>query len=361
MRGFVVGGNDATVWPNVSDAEYSGANYLDPTSTGFIATDTSNTNMSGRTYVYMAIRRPHKPASEFAATDLFKADFAGSSGIFTGDAGFPVDFVIYTTTTGASNYAYSRITGAGYLVTNTTAAETGSGGLWDSMTNFRFNGSGDYSTWINWLFRRAPGFFDVVAYGGTGSAHNISHNLGVAPELMILRQRDGVGNWLVYSKPTTAQKYSFLHTTQAFVDDSDSPLYFDDTEPTSTTFRVGTGLAVNQNNQNHIAYLFASVDGISKVGSYSGSAADVDVDCGFSAGARFVLIKRADSTSDWYLWDSVRGIAAGNDPYLLLNSTAAEVTNTDYIDPLNAGFTVASTAPAALNTSGGTYVFLAIA
>ena len=65
--------------------------------------------------------------------------------------------------------------------------------------------------------------------------------------------------------------------------------------------------------------------------------------------------------TDWYVWDTARGIVSGNDPYLLLNSTAAEVTNTDYIDPLNAGFTVTSSAPAALNASGGTYLFLAIA
>ncbi|NBQ50080.1 MAG: hypothetical protein EBU35_05495, partial [Marivivens sp.] len=64
---------------------------------------------------------------------------------------------------------------------------------------------------------------------------------------------------------------------------------------------------------------------------------------------------------DWYVYDSTRGIVGGNDPYLLINSTAAEVTNTDYIDPLNSGFTVTSSAPAGLNASGGTYIFLAIA
>jgi hypothetical protein len=99
------------------------------------------------------------------------------------------------------------------------------------------------------------------------------------------------------------------------------------------------------------------------VGSYTGTGADLNVDCGFSAGARFILIKRTDpgSTGDWYVWDSARGISAGNDPYLLLNSTAAENTSTDYIDPLASGFTVTSSAPAALNASGGTYIFLAIA
>ena len=79
------------------------------------------------------------------------------------------------------------------------------------------------------------------------------------------------------------------------------------------------------------------------------------------------MIKRSDisdgvsNAGDWYVWDSVRGIVAGNDPYLLLNSSAAEVTNTDYIDPLSSGFTVTSSAPNSLNKSGGSYIFLAIA
>jgi hypothetical protein len=69
------------------------------------------------------------------------------------------------------------------------------------------------------------------------------------------------------------------------------------------------------------------------------------------------MIKRTDTTGDWYVWDSARGIIAGNDPYLLLNSTAAEVTNTDYIDPLASGFEISSTAPAAINASGETLSF----
>lgn len=72
------------------------------------------------------------------------------------------------------------------------------------------------------------------------------------------------------------------------------------------------------------------------------------------------MIKRTDDVGDWYYWDSTRGIVAGNDPYLLLNSTAAEVTSTDYVDTSAAGFELTSTAPAAINASGGSFVFLAI-
>jgi hypothetical protein len=73
------------------------------------------------------------------------------------------------------------------------------------------------------------------------------------------------------------------------------------------------------------------------------------------------MIKRTDSTGDWYVWDTARGISSSNDPYLLLNSSAAEVTGTDYIDPLSSGFEISSSAPAAINASGGTYIYLSVA
>jgi len=134
------------------------------------------------------------------------------------------------------------------------------------------------------------------------------------------------------------------------------------TYPTSTVFSIGTAGGSNANTYLYVAYLFATCAGVSKVGSYSGNTGvTVTVPCGFTGGVRFVLIKRTDSTGDWYVWDSARGIVAGNDPYLLLNSTAAEVTGTDYVDTYSAGFEVTTTAPAALNATGGTYIFLAIA
>jgi hypothetical protein len=130
----------------------------------------------------------------------------------------------------------------------------------------------------------------------------------------------------------------------------------------STSFTLSTIYIGNEAGAPIITYLFASAPNVSKVGTYTGTGSDVNVDCGFSSGARFVYVQRADATGTGkYIWDSVRGIVAGNDPYLLLNSTAAEVTNTDYIDPLASGFTVTSSRQRLLNASGGTYIFLAIA
>jgi hypothetical protein len=213
---------------------------------------------------------------------------------------------------------------------------------------------------FHWMFKRAPGFFDVVAYTGTSVAHTEAHNLGVAPELMIVKNRtngNGNQNWQVYSSTLGASARLQLNSTDPVFTGT---FIWNHTAPTSSVFSLSTSAFVNGGSDTYVAYLFASLPGISKVSSYTGTGADLNVDCGFSAGARFILIKRTDGTGDWYVWDSLRGIVAGNDPYLLLNSTAAEVTSTDYIDPLSSGFTVTSSAPAALNASGGTYIFLAI-
>jgi hypothetical protein len=209
---------------------------------------------------------------------------------------------------------------------------------------------------IAWMFKRATGFFDVVAYSGSGSApQNVTHNLTVTPELMIVKYRDGSTNWYVYHSALGNTKAGYLDSNTV---PNTSAVFWNNTSPTATQFTLGS---FPSGSGNYIAYLFATLAGVSKVGSYTGTAADLNVDCGFSAGARFILIKRTDSTGDWYVWDSVRGIVAGNDPYILLNSTAAEVTNTDYVDPLSSGFTVTSSASSTVNVSSGTYIFLAIA
>jgi hypothetical protein len=136
---------------------------------------------------------------------------------------------------------------------------------------------------------------------------------------------------------------------------------WNDTAPTSSVFTVGTSSNANGSGYTLIAYLFASCPGVSKCFSYTGTGTTLQIDCGFASGARLVIIKRTDSTGSWYVWDTARGIISGNDPYLLLNSTAAEVTGTDYIDPYSAGFEISSSAPAEINASGGSYIGLAIA
>jgi len=249
-----------------------------------------------------------------------------------------------------------------YLITSSTGVEALAAytRYWDN-TGFEISSGLGGGNSVYWNFRRAPGFFDVVCYTGTGSTPlTVNHNLGVPPEIVLVKRRTGgTGGWYMYAAPWGNDGSGVLNSTSAF---STGQTHWNNTNPTSTYFQIGTtSTAFNGSGSTYVAYLFATLPGISKVGSYTGTGTTLQVNCGFTSGARFVLIKRTDSTGDWYVWDTARGIVAGNDPYLLLNSTAAEVTGTDYVDTYSAGFEISSTAPAAINANGGSFVFLAIA
>jgi hypothetical protein len=206
--------------------------------------------------------------------------------------------------------------------------------------------------------RRAPKFLEICSYTGNGANRTISHGLGVAPNLWIVKQRSTTGSWMVGASVALANtEYLVLEGTAA---KATAATAWNSTSPTSSVFSLGTHADTNTNTGEYTAFLFATLTGVSKVGTYTGNATTNQIDCGFSAGARFVMIKRVDSTGDWYIWDTARGIVAGNDQYFLSNSDAAEVTNTDYIDAYSAGFELSSTAPAAINANSGTFLYLAI-
>jgi hypothetical protein len=203
-----------------------------------------------------------------------------------------------------------------------------------------------------------------VCYTGDGLAGKvITHNLGVVPELMIFKCRTESTEWQTHLNVSGYSGKTIRINTTAAALGTTLPQDGYYAAPTSTTMTITDdgGLKVNGSGRNYVAYLFASCPGVSKIGSYTGTGTTKQIDCGFTGGARFVLIKRTDSTGDWYVWDTARGIVAGNDPYYLLNSDAVQVTNTDYIDTYSAGFEISSTAPAAINANGGTFIFLAIA
>jgi hypothetical protein len=373
MRGLSaagIGPND--LFPNLTSAEsVEDTDKINLTSTGFTF-NSSRFNGNG-TYLYIAIRRPHKPASEFAATDLFdpvvgqtsgKPNFFSSTGV--------VDALFRTLKTSDPGYPIlaSRLTSPNYLITSSTAAEVT---FPTPTTKFHFamndgwgdNIGGTSTNVFVHMLRRAPGFFDVVGYAGVGGGQTINHGLGAVPEMIVIKNRTQpvVEPWTVGHHGLNGGSNPWEYWVQLNDVNAEQDLTssFADFQPTTTQFKVGNDRRVDFNGNNFIAYLFATVSGISKVGSYTGTGSDVNVNCGFTSGARFVLVKRADSTGGWYLWDSANGITAGNDPYILLNSTAGQTTGTDYIDPLSSGFTITSTAPAALNASGGNYIFLAIA
>ena len=367
MRGMFVTGNGRHLAPNTTAAEGS-ATWVEPTATGFIA---RSGQFNTASHIYIAIRRgPMKTPT--SGTSVFKAvSRAGTSANATiTSVGFPPDLLVGKETVnnwGYGNLWFNKLAGPGKnLRSQSTAAEdstTDALKTFDqdgvSLGNDATNGgliNGSGSTYINWLFRRAPGFFDVVCYTGTGSATTVSHNLGVAPEFMIVKRRSTAEEWAVYAGEPT--KYLALNSTAAF---GTGTRFWNDTAPTNSVFTVGDGTWVNTSSATYVAYLFASVSGVSKVGTYTGNGSSQTINCNFTNGARFILIKRTDSTGEWYVWDTVQGIVSGNDPYLRWNSSGGQVTGWDSIDPDNSGFVVNQDAQTGINASSATYIYLAIA
>ena len=361
MRGMTASDTLRILEAQSSSAEY-GSSGIKINATGF-----ESTGFGGANVIYMAIRRPMKVPT--TGTEVFSPNYQNVS---TGTAittNFPPDLQLYRSTAQVANegVVVDRLRGVNttttanstpWLDTTTTAAEATASSVTRNWGNTGFEMPGFVATIpsVFYSFSRRPGFMDVVCYTGTGSTRTVAHNLGVAPELMIVKRRDTAANWICYNSPKGATEYLLLNSNQ----ESFVGTFWNDTTPTSTVFSLGTGTPVNASGGTFVAYLFATCAGVSKVGSYTGTGTTQVINCGFTTGSRFVLIKRTDSTGDWYVWDTARGIISGNDPYLLLNSTAAEVTNTDYIDPVSSGFELSSTAPAAINASGGTFIFLAV-
>jgi hypothetical protein len=351
---------------NLSNAEAATGTQVNPTATGFEDTLWGGWGASN-TYIYIAIRRgPMRVPS--TGTSVFKpVTYTGSSGnqSITG-VGFPPDLFLSNWRANTKGNFEDRLRGRGqYLQSTETAAEASNA---TNIVSYDMSGitlgvnnlnNKDGASFIGYFYQRAPSFFDEVCFNGpTSGSTTQTHNLSVVPELMIVRPRSIGSYWYVYSSLLGISKYLSLNLDDAQANSTN----FWVTAPTNTAFtcsvdNMGSSGAIRP----HVAYLFATCAGVSKVGSYTGTGTTQTINCGFTAGARFVLIKRTDSTGDWYVWDSARGIVAGNDPYLLLNSTAAEVTSTDYIDTASTGFEISSTAPAAINASGGSYIFLAIA
>jgi hypothetical protein len=334
-----------------------------PTATGF---EFEGQLSASANYIYIAIRRGPMAVPE-DATDVFDVTFDGATDgkkpYIRSDTGV-VDLIIANSRTGTTYHRpVTRLTSGRYLQTTSSAAEVTQAGWEFDFQNgvYDLAGSSVNTNGISWMWKRAPNFCDVVAYKGNGvtdGSHKISHNLGVVPEMMWVKGRDVAYPWVIYHKDLTSSQYSLYFDAAA-----QAQTYQFNVDPISTEFTVASNY-VNNASYNYIAYLFASLDGVSKVGSYTGNGSTLSVDCGFSSGPRFVLIKRTDSNGHWCVYDSERGITSTTSPVLRLNNTDAENSSYDDVDitPSGNGFIVdAINGGSVINASGGTYIFYAIA
>jgi len=362
MRGVLIDGDypcNNLYW-NKADAEELAGSF-GFFANGFTAAQSSNTNGNGVTFIYMAIRRGGMQTPS-TPSDVFHVQSQDDGSTYS--VGFPTDLVLINKTGGSSNNTYvgTRLTGdSKFLKTAEDSAQASSGGLFDfDLQNSFDQGASTSSSWVGYHWARARGFCDVVAYTGTGSATTIAHNLGAVPEMMWFKRRNTADIWTVYHAALGEGKRVKLHTTDAAEDDTAS---FNNTAPTSSVFSIGTVNQINASGSTYLAFLFATVAGVSKVGSYTGDGStSKNIDCGFTNGAKFVLIRRTDDGGGWIVFDAERGLStAAADPFLYLDSTGAQSQNVAFdLDPNSSGFTLGGDA-GYINASGGTYIFYAIA
>jgi hypothetical protein len=349
------GSQHGIIYPNLANGE-ADAEQIWINEKGF-----STKGMTAGDYSYMAIRRgPLFPPTD--ATDVFSIDTYNTSTLSSIDPSFTsndhiVDFAINKVTDQTFGWkVHWRLSGYREIQpADKNEVNQNAGGA-----DFRYNngyyrdGAGDDSDYYAWMWRRQAGYLDTVQYTGTGSNHTITHNLGVEPEMIWIKSWDTAYDWNVYVKSLGINDYLFLNSTTAKV--SNQTAYYQST-PTDTSFTLGTSGDTNGNGKHFAAFLFASVPGISKIGSFSHTYGNTtNVDCGFTSGARFVLWKRTDGTRHWEVFDTTRGIVAGYDNYLRLsqNTLTASATS-DLIDPYSAGFSIGS------DLGTGDFIFYAIA
>jgi len=372
---------------NASNAEQATVPQVIPSATGIslgYSGGGSGYNVNGVTYIYIAIRRgPMKTPT--TGTSVYENVAYTGNATANRQIGSSVlmDAMLLNnrdaTAQSWSTYGqmfFDRLRGDNVLLAtaSTSAESTGWQTYFDSDMNAGWDTSTttsqDYlnksgATFVSHIFRRAPGFFDVVCYTGTGyqSQNAKTHALGVTPELIIVKSRNISNDWMVYN--ATLGKDKTIYLNRDFAASTTGGGFWGDgavtINPTASVFYVGDRSELNSTGNTYVAYLFASCPGVSKVTNFTGTGSLQTINCGFTGGARLVLIKRTDASGDWYIWDSSRGISSSTDPYLLLNSTAAEVTSTNWVDTTSTGFQVTAASGNNVNINGASYIALAIA
>ena len=208
--------------------------------------------------------------------------------------------------------------------------------------------------------------FSIVGYQGTGSNATIGHGLSSAPEIIFQKCRSNSSTWWhVGSTKISTGFNSYLHLNETDAVASDSSVW-NNTNPTSSVFSVGSAAGTNGSSRTNIAYCFHSVKGYSKIGSYTGSGSTNGsyIHLGFKPA--WTMYKRISSggSGGWSIHDNKRSESNGNNPlrkYIVAQTSGTESTDDFFtIDHLSNGFKLRAT-DGESNASGVTYLYMAFA
>ena len=323
--------------------------------------------------VYTTIDNPEL----YFQTVLYTSDNNGGSPstkaiTLDGDENMQPDFVWIKSRTEADGHSIydsvrgvtkelSSVAGAAEATSATSLTAFGSDGFTVGTDDRvrRDHGGGTPDKYVAWCWKEsADAGFDIVSYTGNGSARTISHSLSAKPHFIVVKNRSDDDNyWQVQHRSLGATKNLLLNDTNAVATVS---TFWNDTEPTTSVFSVGTHDDTNENTDSIIAYLWSEKQGFSKVGSYTGNgnADGTFVYTGFRPA--YLLIKnKTSSSTNWHIYDNKRlGYNIDNDMQRA-NIQNADATDDD-LDILSNGFKLRRVT-SALSTSGDTYIYMAFA
>jgi len=267
---------------------------------------------------------------------------------------------------GAGNGLFSNLTNAevasGYLSSFnsngfTTGNDVSTNGSGETFVGWQWKAGGTSSSNTNGSITStvsvgATQGFSVVTYTGTGANATVGHGLGVAPSLVIAKNRtSGTPSWRVYHSALPYTSYLYLDTTSAAF--TGGGVWTQ--TPSSTVIGInGSDAGVGSNGANYVAYCFSAVAGFSKAFSYTGNGSTDGSFVYLGFRPRMVLLKRTDTTGNWYIWDTSRNTynVVGEELYPNLSNAGSTATD---LDILSNGFKMRNTT-ADFNANGGTYI-----
>ena len=199
--------------------------------------------------------------------------------------------------------------------------------------------------------------FSIVTYTGTGANATVGHGLAEAPDLIIVKNTDGVHGWPVYHSSNTSAPETDILRLDGTDATADTPEW-NDTAPTSSVFSLGTNAKSNNSGDVHVAYCFKFGD-VFTGGSYTGNGSTDGVFIPSDKLLFFCNKRTSSSGYGWNLHDVVRYPNNPDDSELQANTSAAETNPVDRLDNLSNGIKLRTTG-AAYNTSGATYIWWGI-
>ena len=270
---------------------------------------------------------------------------------------------ISTNTTGAEETQafYSSFDSDGFTLGDSNANVNQSGATyvnWQWKANGGTTSSNTDGTITSTVQANTTAGFSIVQYVGNGSSGaTFGHGLGVAPEVVILKNRDTARSWFVGH---LSLGFNFItHLNQTTASDEDS-VYWNNTAPSSTVVTLGNNEGGNENTNNFVAYCFKEIQGYSKFGSYkgTGNADGPFIYTGFKPA--WVMIRRTDAVENWIMLDNKREPFNVVTKRLYADTSGAESTSGTRMDFVSNGFKLRQSV-GDINTSSGTYIYMAFA